>query len=76
MAKLDIQNVNARSFILSTKTFLRTVCSLRYSVKKLNFLITFFLETPCTNILLDYKNIHLNLELVFYILSNVPRYLS
>ena len=46
VAELDIQNVNVLSFILGTKTFLRTVFILRYSVKKLNFLITVFLETP------------------------------
>ena len=42
----DIHNVYAHSFILSTKSFLRTVCSQRYYVKKLRFLITLFFETP------------------------------
>ena len=33
VAKLNIHNANVKSFILSIKPFLRTVCSLRYSVK-------------------------------------------
>ena len=47
VAKLDIHNVYAHSFILSTKTFLRTVCSPRYCVKNLKFLIPLFFGTPC-----------------------------
>ena len=47
MAKLDIHNVYAHSFILSTITFLRTVCSPRYCVNKLKFLIPLFFGTPC-----------------------------
>ena len=47
MAKLDIQNGHAHSFTLSIKTCLRTVCSPRYCVKKLKFLIPLFFGTPC-----------------------------
>ena len=47
MAKLDIHNVYAHSFILSTNTFLRAVCSPRYCVKKLKLLIPLFFGTPC-----------------------------
>ena len=42
VARLNIYNADTHSFILSTKTFLRTVCSQRYYVKKLTFLITLF----------------------------------
>ena len=47
---VDIHNMYAlaHSFILSTKTFLRTVCSPRYCVKNLKFLIPLFFGTPCT----------------------------
>ena len=46
VAKLDINNVYAYSFILSTKTFLRNVCSPRYCVKKFKFFIPLFLGHP------------------------------
>ena len=48
VAKLDIHNVYAHRFILSTKAFLRTDCSPRYCVKKLKFLIPLFFGPPCT----------------------------
>ena len=51
VAKLDIHNANAPSFILS---ILRTVCSPRYSVKKLHFFFTFFFR--------DTLYIHFNLN--------------
>ena len=50
VANLEIHNVYAQSFILSTKTFIRAVCSQRYYVKKLIFLI--FLRHP-VHLLLD-----------------------
>ena len=62
VAKLNIHYANTPSFILSTKTFLRTVCSLRYSVKKLNSLITvFFLSTcPGGHFLFSVPNLNLS----------------
>ena len=72
VTKLDIHNHNvyAYSFILSTKTFLRTFCSPRCCAKKLKFLIPLFFGTPCrlwiVHEVILYSHIHLLYTLYVY----------